>query len=198
MMFLSMIHFKQKPRKDMLMQKYIALLRGINVGGKNKISMPELKKMFEACGYEDVITYINSGNVIFSSKQEDKEEIKKICESAIASQFSLNIIVTIISAKDLSAALCNAPAWWDHDEQSKHNTIFVIPPATAEEIIHEVGIAKEEYEQVSYYGQVIFWSAPIKTFSKTRWSKIVGKSAYNSVTIRNANTAKKLLQLSGM
>ncbi|NNJ29292.1 DUF1697 domain-containing protein [Lacrimispora defluvii] len=180
------------------MQKYIALLRGINVGGKNKISMPELKKMFEACGYGDVITYINSGNVIFSSEQEDKEEIKKICESAIASQFSLNIIVTVISAKDLSAALCNAPAWWDHDEQSKHNAIFVIPPATAEEIIHEVGIAKEEYEQVSYYGQVIFWSAPIKTFSKTRWSKIVGKSAYNSVTIRNANTAKKLLQLSGM
>ena len=48
------------------MQKYIALLRGINVGGKNKISMPELKMMFEDCGYEDVITYINSGNVIFS------------------------------------------------------------------------------------------------------------------------------------
>lgn len=59
------------------MQKYIALLRGINVGGKNKISMPELKKMFEDCGYKDVITYINSGNVIFSCDSEDKEEIKK-------------------------------------------------------------------------------------------------------------------------
>lgn len=180
------------------MERYIALLRGINVGGKNKISMPELKKMFENSGYQDVTTYINSGNVIFSSETEDKEEIKKICESAITNQFSLNIIVTVISAKDLSAALNNAPAWWDHDEQSKHNAIFVIPPATATEIMNEVGIAKEKYEQVGYYGQVIFWSAPIKTFSKTRWSKIVGKSAYNSVTIRNANTAKKLLQLSGM
>lgn len=180
------------------MERYIALLRGINVGGKNKISMPELKKMFENSGYQDVTTYINSGNVIFSSETEDKEEIKKICESAITNQFSLNIIVTVISAKDLSAALNNAPAWWDRDEQSKHNAIFVIPPATATEIMNEVGIAKEKYEQVGYYGQVIFWSAPIKTFSKTRWSKIVGKSAYNSVTIRNANTAKKLLQLSGM
>lgn len=180
------------------MQKYIALLRGINVGGKNKISMPELKMTFEDSGYQDVITYINSGNVIFSSHNEDKEEIKRICESAIADKFSLNIVVTILSAGELSAALSHAPAWWDHDEQSKHNAIFIIPPATAADIIEEVGIDKTEYEQVSYYGQVIFWSAPIKTFSKTRWSKIVGKSAYNSITIRNANTAKKLLQLSGM
>ena len=180
------------------MKKYIALLRGINVGGKNKISMPDLKKSFENCGYEDVITYINSGNVIFSSVYNDKEEIKRICESVIADQFRLNIAVTIISAEELSDALHNAPTWWDNDENSKHNAIFIISPATAEEIIDKVGIPKEEYEQVSYYGQVIFWSAPIKTFSKTRWSKIVGKSAYNSVTIRNANTAKRLLQLSGM
>nr|WP_288824402.1 DUF1697 domain-containing protein [uncultured Clostridium sp.] len=180
------------------MQKYIALLRGINVGGQNRISMPELKKTFEDIGYQDVITYINSGNVIFSSQNEDKAEIRRICQTAIADKFSLNIAVSILSAKELSAALLNAPDWWDNDEQSKHNAIFIIPPATAAEIIHEVGTGKTEYEQVSYYGQVIFWSAPIKTFSKTRWAKIVGKSVYNSVTIRNANTAKKLLQLSGM
>ena len=180
------------------MKKYIALLRGINVGGKNKISMTELKKTFEDNGYHNVITYINSGNVIFSCQNEDNAEIKQICQSAIADKFSLNIAVSVLSAEELSAALRNAPEWWDNDEQSKHNAIFIIPPATATDIIEEVGIAKSEYEQVSYYGQVIFWSAPTKTFSRTRWSKIVGKSAYNSVTIRNANTAKKLLQLSGM
>lgn len=180
------------------MKKYIALLRGINVGGKNKISMAELKKTFEYSGYQNVITYINSGNVIFSSQNEDKAEITLICQSAIADKFSLNIAVIILSAEELSAALHNAPDWWDNDEHSKHNAIFIIPPATAAEIIDKVGAAKPEFEQVSYYGQVIFWSAPIKTFSKTRWAKIVGNSAYNSVTIRNANTAKKLLQLSGM
>lgn len=177
------------------MQRYIALLRGINVGGKNKISMPELKMIFEENGYQDVVTYINSGNVIFSSRNTDERKIKKNCESAIADKFNLNIVVTIISADDFSAALRNAPTWWDKDAQSKHNAIFVIPPTTATEIIEQVGIAKPEYEQVSYYGQVIFWSAPMKTFSRTRWAKIVGKPAYNSVTIRNANTAKKLLQL---
>lgn len=177
------------------MQKYIALLRGINVGGKNKISMQELKMIFEDNGYKDVVTYINSGNVIFSSRNDDEREIRKRCELAIADKFNLNIVVTIISSGDLSTALRNAPTWWDKDMQSKHNAIFVIPPATATEIIEQVGIAIPEYEQVSYYGRVIFWSAPIRTFSRTRWAKIVGKPAYNSVTIRNANTTKKLLQL---
>lgn len=59
------------------MERYIALLRGINVGGKNKISMPELKKMFENSGYQDVTTYINSGNVIFSSETEDRKKLKR-------------------------------------------------------------------------------------------------------------------------
>jgi uncharacterized protein (DUF1697 family) len=177
------------------MQKFIALLRGINVGGKNKISMPELKTVLEDIGYKDVITYINSGNVIFSSNDNNLEEIRSKCELAIMDNFNLNIIVTIISAKNFSVALQNAPDWWDKNPQSKHNAIFVIPPATVTEILEQVGIAKPEYEQVGYHGQVIFWSAPIETFSRTRWAKIVGKPAYNSVTIRNANTTKKLLQL---
>lgn len=178
------------------MQKYIALLRGINVGGKNKISMPELKKAFEEIGYQDVITYINSGNVIFCSDFDDQVEIRRNCELAISEKFNLNITVTILSAEALSSALKHAPTWWDNDPQSKHNAIFVIPPATPTEIMEQVGIAKPEYEQVNHYGQIIFWSAPLDTFSKTRWAKIVGKSAYNHVTIRNANTTKKLVLLS--
>lgn len=189
--------YMDKRQGDQLMQKYIALLRGINVGGKNKISMPELKKIFEENGYKDVVTYINSGNVVFSSNHENEDEIRKSCESAIAKQLNLNILVAIISAKDLTSALQNAPTWWDKDTQSKHNAIFIIPPATAPEIIEQVCSAKTEYEQVSYYGQVIFWTAPIQTFSRTRWAKIVGKPAYNSVTIRNSNTTKKLLELLG-
>lgn len=59
------------------MGNYIALLRGINVGGKNKIAMPELKKMFEEIGYQNVVTYINSGNIVFSSNIDMEEAIKK-------------------------------------------------------------------------------------------------------------------------
>lgn len=177
------------------MEKYIAFLRGINVGGKNKVSMPELKTLFEQSGFEDVVTYINSGNVIFSSDENDESRLKERCEAFIANTFQLNIPVSIVSVKDLSAAHDHAPQWWDQDKDSKHNAILIIPPTTVEEVFAEVGAIKPEYEKVDYFGRVIFWSAPIKTFSRTRWSKIVGSAVYDSITIRNANTIKKLLQL---
>lgn len=187
---------RTKGRGELLrMEKYICFLRGINVGGKNKVSMPELKKLFEENGFSDVTTYINSGNVIFSYDKTNEEELKTECEAIIAEKFRLNIAVTIVSAKDLLAAVNHAPAWWDQDEDSKHNAIFVLPPITVDEIYKEVGEIKSEYEKVDHFGRVIFWSAPIKTFSRTRWSKVVGFSMYNFITIRNANTVKKILKL---
>ncbi|MCA9327313.1 DUF1697 domain-containing protein, partial [Candidatus Saccharibacteria bacterium] len=81
------------------------------------------------------------------------------------------------------------------DTTAKHNAIFVIPPTTPDEIIEAVGPYNPEYEQVSFSGQLIFWSAPIKTISRTRWIRIVGTKPYQSLTIRNANTTKKLLEL---
>jgi len=71
----------------------------------------------------------------------------------------------------------------------------VLPPTTVEEVFEAVGEIKPQYEKVSSYGKVIFWTAPLKTFSRTRWSRIVEKSIYSQVTIRNANTAKKLMEL---
>lgn len=177
------------------MQKYILLLRGINVGGKNTVSMPELKKLLEQNGFCDVTTYINSGNIIFSADDSDVMKLKEKCEALIADKFRLKVPAAVISADDLSAALDHAPSWWDQDKDSKHNAILVIPPATADEVFQAVGEIKPEYEKAEYYGSVIFWTAPLKTFSRTRWSKVVGLSVYKSITIRNANTVKKLVRL---
>lgn len=178
------------------MPKYIVLLRGINVGGNNKIAMPELKTGFQACGFSHVTTYINSGNILFDSNTADEGQIKSVCEAMIVERFGLNIMVNILSAADLVDALTHTPSWWNRDADAKHNAIFVIPPMTAEEICTQVGEIKPEYEKVAFYGRVIFWSAPLKTFSRTRWSKIVeNKAAYRHITIRNANTTLKLMEL---
>ena len=177
------------------MRRYVTLLRGINVGGKNQVSMKELKELFEENGFRDVVTYINSVNILFSSDHLDIEFLKKHCEALISEKFNLEISLMILPAEELIKSLNNAPDWWDVDKESKHNAIFVIPPATADEICKEVGEPKPEYEKVAGCGQVIFWSAPLKTFSRTRWSRIVGTPAYNKATIRNANTAKRLAEL---
>ena len=151
------------------MKKYIALLRGINIGGKNKIAMPLLRQAFEELGFTEVVTYINSGNVVFSSECQDKNELIEQCEAVIAAEFALTIPVNIVSADELAETLSHAPNWWDDDKESIH---------------------------YAHHDRVIFWSASAKTFSKSRWSKIASSSVNNRVTIRNANTANKLLQLS--
>jgi uncharacterized protein (DUF1697 family) len=184
-----------KRKMSSFMIQYIALLRGVNVGGKNKIAMPELKVAFEKRDFKNVKTYINSGNILFESDSEEFV-VKATCETLIKVDFGLTITVGIITADELHEALSNAPKWWDNDPKSKHNAIFVIPPMTAEEVCKQVGEAKPEYEKVTCYGRMIFWSAPIATFSRTQWSKIAqNKGAYNAITIRNANTTKKLATL---
>lgn len=180
------------------MENYIALLRGINISGKNKVSMPLLKVAFEDMGFLNVSTYINSGNVLFSSENNDKSELSSRCKAMIDERFMLDIPLAIISLKELSEALDNAPEWWDKksDEEVIHQIIFLIPPVTIEEVYTAIGEAKPEYEQVGCYKNVIFWSAPRATLSRARWYKIASSSVNSKVTIRNASTAKKLLLLS--
>jgi len=175
--------------------QYIALLRGINVGGKNKVSMSDLKVCFEKAGFQSILTYINSGNVIFESEESDIVKLVNQCAGILQKEFGFPISVAVINVDNLQDALEHAPEWWGEDPDAKHNAIFVIPPATADEVTIEAGQIKPEYEKIHVHGEIIFWSAPLTTFSRTRWSKIVGTKAYQHITIRNANTTRKLLEL---
>jgi len=177
------------------MVQYICLLRGVNVGGNNTISMADLKRIFETLGFQEVRTYINSGNVLFRGEETDSNVLKDRCEQAILQAFNLAVTAVVFKASDLESAMERAPAWWGVESDAKHDAIFVIPPATAAEIVAAMGDVKENLEQVDFAGNLIFWSAPLATYSRTRWSKLVKTPYYGSITIRNANTAKKLLAL---
>ena len=154
--------------------KYILLLRGVNVGGKNKVSMKELKEALELEGFDNVVTYINSGNIIFNS-QEDIEVLEEKTVMVLKESFDLEVPVLIIEVSEVIKALEEAPLWWGSGDDSKHNAIFVVRKSSVDEVIKEVGTHKPEYEKVGCSGRIIFWSAPLKTFSRTRWSKIVGQ-----------------------
>jgi len=178
------------------MKRYIALLRGINVGGNNIIKMKDLKLSLESMGLNNVITYINSGNILFTSEIANLENITNLCEMVILQDFGIDIPVFVITIEDFTKALSCAPDWWNQSAEAKHDAFFVIPPITASQIIEKVGTIKEEYEKVDYYDRIIFWSAPLATYSRTRYSKIVkDKTMYRAITVRGANTTLKLLAL---
>jgi uncharacterized protein (DUF1697 family) len=173
---------------------HIALLRGVNVGGKGIVAMSELKAAFIRAGFYDATTYINSGNVLFSSTAQALE-LQSIVRRILLADFAIDTPVAVLAAEELSAALAKAPAWWGQAAEDRHNTIFVIPPATAETVSLAVGPIKPAYEQLAWHGQVIFWSAPMPTFSRTRWGSVSKLPIYREITIRNRNTALKLEQL---
>ncbi|MDN6692556.1 MAG: DUF1697 domain-containing protein, partial [Enterococcus sp.] len=93
------------------MKQYIALLRGINISGKNKISMALLKEAFEKKGFSEVKTYINSGNVLFSSEDRDQERLIRDCEALIVEAFDLVIPVVVVEVEELRRLLEEAPEW---------------------------------------------------------------------------------------
>ena len=152
------------------MKRYIALLRGINISGKNKISMPELKTNFEKIGFYNVATYLNSGNVLFSGDEEYESNISDKIEKMIKDKFNLEIPVFVADIDHINNILRNAPDWWGTDDKEIYdNLIFVMPPATAEVISKIIGEPTENLEKINVYKNVIFWSFDRKCYSKTNW-----------------------------
>lgn len=179
------------------MIKYIALLRGINIGGKNKISMSELKGELEQIGYENVITYLNSGNVLFTSDIDSKNTIKDNIHLMILNKFKLDIPVYIITADELEDLLNNSPKWWGTENKKIYdNIIFIISPTKYGEVYQELGEPKKEYEKIYEYKNNIFWSYNLDNYRKTNWwSKTASTNIGSKITIRTANTMRKILEI---
>lgn len=179
------------------MKRYVALLRGINVGGRNKISMAALKKEFEKLGFEEVQTHLNSGNVIFSVDKEDIEKLTKQIETMIKEQFGFEIPVFVIPQKRLEEILLNAPEWWGDDNKEIYdNLIFMIPPATFSDVFDEIGEPKEGLEKIQNYKETIFWSFRLKEYQKTNWwPKTASTAISDKLTIRTANTTRKIVNM---
>lgn len=177
------------------MKRQIAFLRGINVSGKNKIPMPELKDGFEKLGFQEVKTYLNSGNVIFSSDGEDVRSFTNQIETMIKNQFGLDIPVFVILKEELEDILRNAPDWWGGENKEIYdNLIIIMPPATFAEVFNQIGEPKEELEKIRDYKEVVFWSFSRKDYQKTNWwSKTASTSISKKLTIRTANTVKKIV-----
>ena len=179
------------------MKRYVALLRGINISGKNKVPMAELKKGFEKLAFEEVKTYLNSGNVVFSSDEDDTKKFAKQIEVMIKEQFDLDIPVFVISKEALEDILHNAPNWWGNgDKEIYDNLIFIMPPAKFSDVYNDIGEPKKELEKIGNYKEVIFWSFSRKDYQKTNWwSKTASTNFSTKLTIRTANTIRKIANM---
>lgn len=176
--------------------KYIVLLRGINISGKNKIAMSELKNVLESNNYSDVITYLNSGNVILTS-DNNKEYILDDIKTLIKKKFNLEIPVYVTSHLELKDILEHNPNWWGtNNKEIYDNIIFIIPPISSKDVFDSIGEPSKDIDKVEEYNNIIFWSFDLNNYRKSNWWKRTAtKSVKDQITIRTANTMKKILEL---
>jgi len=173
---------------------YVALLRGINVGGKNKIDMKKFKETVEGIGMEDVVTYINSGNVIFKDSEHSKTEIAALLEKAIKDDFSLDIKVLIRSLKDYHEVMKALPNHWKNDKEMKSDVLFLWEEIDQETVIDDLTI-KPDIDRVHYAPGALLWSVEKKDLTKSGLMKLAGTKLYKKMTVRNVNTTRKIYEI---
>ncbi|MET3696562.1 uncharacterized protein SAMN05877753_103193 [Bacillus oleivorans] len=173
---------------------YVALLRGINVGGKNKIDMKLLKQTFEQVGMNDVMTYINTGNIIFSYKGLSKTELSHFLEEAIHNDFGLQIKVVVRSVDEVREIINAIPKTWKNDKDMRSDVMFLWDEINDESVLGNL-VIKPNIDTVKYVPGAILWSIDKKNVTKSGLSKIVGSKIYKQVTVRNVNTVRKIYEL---
>lgn len=176
------------------MKQYTAFLRGINISGKNKLPMPELKAELEAADFSQVSTYMNSGNVSLSMELQDTAAVRSLIEARISNRFGLEIPVYVIEMDALHDILCHALKGWGSGDPKRYDQlIFTLSADTPEEIVHSIGEPSEGLETVQIYQNIIFWTFDRKAYQKCRWWRQTARPGIaEKLTIRTANTVKRL------
>lgn len=176
------------------MTTYVALLRGINVGGKNMIRMSALKASFEGLGFDEVLTYINSGNILFRSASNDARTLETTIERMLIADYQLPCKVVVRSAAEMASLVTRLPKDWTGDKEWRYNVIFLRHTVDSPDIIDAV-TWKPEFETVSYVPGTLLWSARAKHVDKTAMQKLSSQKIFQEMTVRNLNTTRKLHEL---
>ncbi|AIQ52509.1 DUF1697 domain-containing protein [Paenibacillus sp. FSL R7-0331] len=173
---------------------YVALLRGINVGGNNIISMKLLKQTFEHAGMTSVTTYINSGNIIFSAADPLQENLSERLEQAILKDFSLSIKVLIRSMEDIRTVNDALPDTWTNDDRLRSDVMFLWQETDTESVLDKLPL-KPGIGTLLYIPGAVLYSVERENVTRSGMAKLIGSSVYKLMTVRNVNTTRKIYQL---
>lgn len=177
------------------MTRYVALLRGINVGGGNVIKMAALKASFEKLGLAEVVTYIASGNVVFSGPPGEVKKLTARLEKALSEEYGYIATVAVRSREQLAAIVKKAPKGFGKDlKRYRCDVVFLMEPLTAAEAMESVR-TREGVDEAWAGAGVIYFSRVHKLASRSLLPKLASMPVYKRMTIRNWNTTTKLLAL---
>ena len=173
--------------------KYVALLRGINVGGKNKVKMETLREILAAGGFENVKTYINSGNVIFETAKTEDNKLAAEIESAIEKEFSLKIKVIVRQMAEIKDIIKNNP-FDGQFENDKDLHVLFLDEELPEEKRDTLLANNNENEMFAVRHREIFCLLRISVLDSLLGKDYIGKKLKVPATARNWRTVNKLAE----
>lgn len=175
--------------------RYILLLRGINVGGKNKVSMSDLKDLLLTIGFEDIDSYINSGNLFFSSVQDRESCIAKITY-VLENNYNFSIPFALITKEEYLKERAELPDWWK-EKMARKDVLFFSCNVDKSNILDFLDKATF-YNEIMYIGRhAVFWGKYDESeYLKTTYhKKLMKQDFYKKITIRNGNTFEKIADI---
>jgi uncharacterized protein (DUF1697 family) len=173
--------------------RHIVLLRGINIGSRNRISMPELREALEDAGFKDVRTHLQSGNVVLTSTAKP-ESVARKCEKLISERFGLEIPVVVRTQAELGRVVKRNPLAKVATDPKRYQVSFLSAKLPAK-VVRELEAAAAESEQVVAIGREVYAWHP-KTIARSKlWTKLAGKGLGVTATARNWATVEALLEL---
>lgn len=174
--------------------RYVALLRGINVGGRTLVKMADLKVCVEGLGFGAVSTYIASGNVLFESDDGDPAALAETIEHAIEERFELPVKVVVLDRTAYDRIVKAIPKPWIGDAALRANVAFVRRGTDAREIVRELA-PDPAIEEVKAVDGAVLWATRRDAVNRSVMRKLIGGAAYKELTVRNLNTTLKLHEL---
>jgi len=173
---------------------FVALLRGVNVGGNNMISMRSLKESFEHLGFTKLTTYINSGNIIFQSKEDEPRKLERKIEQMLSIDYQLDSKVVLRSLSEMEKLVKALPQDWGGDSDWRYNVMFLRHSIDSEKILSELPI-ESDIEEVLYRPGAVLWSVEASESSRSKMVKLSTRKISQDMTVRNLNTTRKLYDL---
>jgi uncharacterized protein (DUF1697 family) len=173
---------------------FVAFLRGVNVGGKGIVSMAAIKEALVALGLSDVRTYINSGNVIFSTRASNAQRLTARIEKALEQHTGMAINVLVIDHKTLKKMVDAIPRSWVDDKTMRTYVLLLWKELDDPGILDRLRI-KPGVDELRYTPGAVVWRVDRENVGRSQMNRIVGTPLYRKITVRSANTMRKLNEL---
>src|SRR6267378_5950857 len=173
---------------------YVAFLRGVNVGGKGIVSMAAIKEALVALGLSDVRTYINSGNVIFSTRASDTQKLGARIEKALEERTGMPIRVLVTDHKGLKKLVAAIPRHWVDDKTMRTYVLMLWKELDDPKILERLPV-RPGVDELRYTPGAVVWRVDRDKVGRSQMNRIVGTPLYKKITIRSANTMRKLNEL---